>query len=96
MPDCEIPEEMKMYKVKIGRNTVKVIKILLFITKTEKTLLYTPIIRLYLQHDLRLTEVHQLIEYKQVKSFSQIPKEVANARRKTDKDYFKKWITFQK
>lgn len=96
MPECEIPEEMKMHKVKIDRNTVKVIKMLLFIMKKETTLLHTPIIRWYLQHDLRLTEVHQLIEYKQVKSFSQFPKEVANARRKTDKDHLKKWITFQK
>ena len=37
--------------------------------KAKMILLYTPMIRWYLQHGLRLTTVHQLVDYEQGKSF---------------------------
>ena len=46
-------------------------------------------IRWYLQHGLRLTEVHQLVEYEQGKPFSWFSEEVANARHDADKDLLK-------
>ena len=33
------------------------------VMKAKKILLYTPVLEWYLQHGLRLTVVHQLIEY---------------------------------
>ena len=60
IPDCSIPEEMRAYKEKTGRKTMKGTKKLLGM-KAKKILLYTPLIECYLQHGLRLTAVHQLI-----------------------------------
>ena len=55
IPDSDIPEEMKIYKEKIGRKTVKGTKKLLGVMKVKKILLYTLLIKWYLQHGLRLT-----------------------------------------
>ena len=44
IPDCDIPEEMKIYKEKTGRKTVKGTKKLLGVMKAKKILLYTPLI----------------------------------------------------
>ena len=59
IPDCSIPEEMRVYKEKTGRKTVKGTKKLLGVVKTKNILLYTPLIEWYLQHGLGLTAVHQ-------------------------------------
>ena len=90
--DRDIPEEMKIYKEKTGRKTVKGTKKLLGVMKTKKILLYTPLIEWYLQHGLRLTAVHQLIEYEPGMPFSWFPEELTNARHKTDKDSLKKQL----
>ena len=44
IPDCDIPREMKIYKEKTGRKTVKGTKKLLGVMKAKKILLYTPLI----------------------------------------------------
>ena len=88
--DCDIPEEMKIYKEKTGRKTVKGTKKLLGVMKAKKILLYTPVIEWHLQHGLRLTAVHQLIEYEPGMSFSCFPEEAANARCEADKDPLEK------
>ena len=67
-------------------------KKLLGVMKAKKILLYTPLIEWYLQHGLRLTAVHQLIEYEPGTPFSWFPEEVANARRDADKDPLKKQL----
>ena len=85
----DIPEEMKIYKEKTSRKTVNGAKMLLGVLKTKKVILYTPLIKWYLKHGLRLTAVYQLIEYKPGKPFSRFPEEVANARRKADEDPLK-------
>ena len=92
IPDCDIPEEMKIYKEKTGRKTVKGTKKLLGVMKAKKILLYTPLIKWYLQHGLRLTAVHQLVEYEPGKPFSWFPEEVANARHEAEKDPLKKQL----
>ena len=43
-----------------------------------------------LQHGVRLTAVHQLIEYEPGMSFAWFPEEKVNARREADKDPLKK------
>ena len=58
IPDRDIPEEMKIYKEKTGRKTVKGTKKLLGVMKAKKILFYMPLIAWYLQHGLRLTAVH--------------------------------------
>ena len=90
--DRDIPEEMKIYKETTGRKTVKGTKKLLGVMKAKKIVLYTPLIELYLQHDLRLTAVHQLIECEPGMPFSWFPEEEANARREADNDPPKKQL----
>ena len=90
------PQEMKIYKEKTDRKTAKGIQNLLGVMKTTNILLYTLLIKWYLQHDLRLTAVQEFIEYKPCKSFPWFSEEVANARREADKDLLKnKWLRFQ-
>ena len=88
--DRNILEEMKIYKEKTGRKTVKDTKKLPGVMKAKKILLYTPVLEWYLQHGLRLTAVHQLIENEPGMPFAWFPEEVANARREADKDPLKK------
>ena len=83
---------MKICKEKTGRKTVKGTKKLLGVMKAKKILLYTPVIEWYLQHGLRLTAVHQLIEYDPGMPFSWFPEEVANARCEADKDPLRKQL----
>ena len=45
-------------------------KKLLAVMKAKKIFLYTPLIEWYLQHELRLTAVHQLIKYEPGMPFS--------------------------
>ena len=92
IPDRNIPEEMKIYKVKAGRKTLKGTKKLLGVMRAKKILLYTPVIEWYLQHGLGLTAVHQLIEYESGMPFSWFPEEVGNARREGNKDPLKKQL----
>ena len=47
----------------------------------KKILLYTPVIKWYLQHGLRLKAVYQMVEYEPGQPFSWFPEDVANARR---------------
>ena len=73
---------------------MKVIKKLLGIMNAKKILLYTPLPKWYLQHGLRITTVHQLIEYEQGMPFSWFLEEMANARREVDKDSLKKQLGY--
>ena len=92
IPDCAIPEEIKIYKEKIRRKTVHGTKKLPGVMKVKKILLYTPLIAWHLQHELRLTAVHQLIEYEPDMSFSWFLEKVPYARREKDKDTLKKQV----
>ena len=86
IPDRNIPEKMKIYKEENWKKTVEGTKSLLGVMKAKKILLYTHLIEWYLRHGLRLTAVHQLIEYEPGMPFSRFPDEVANASCETDKD----------
>ena len=84
------------WRKKTGRKTVTGTKKLLGVMKAKKILLYTPLIKWYLQHGLRLTAVHQLAEYELGKPFSWFQEEVAKARREADKDLPQKnWVMSQ-
>ena len=60
IPDCDIPDEMKIYMEKTGRKTVKGTKKTLDVERAKKILLYIPFSKWYLQHGLRLTEANLL------------------------------------
>ena len=62
IPDCNIPKEMKICKEKTGRKAVKKTKKLLDVMKAKNILLNTPLIKWCLQHGLKVTAVHQLVE----------------------------------
>ena len=86
IPDCNIPEEMNIYNEKPGRKTIKGTKKLQGLMKAKKILLCRPLIKWYLDHGLRLTAVHQLVEYEPGKPILWFPEEVVNARSEADKD----------
>ena len=67
-------------------------KKLLGVMKAKKILLYTPLIEWHLQHGLRLTAVHHLIEYEPDMPFSWFPEKVTNAKHEADKDPLKKQL----
>ena len=86
----DIAEEMKIFKEKTSRKTLKGSKKLLGVMKAKNIILYTPLIKWYQKHGLKLTAVYQLIKCEPGKPFSQFPEEVTNARHKVDKDTLKK------
>ena len=92
IPDNCIPEEMKLYKKLTGRKTIKGTKKLLGVTKTKKILLYSPLLKWYLNHGMVITDVHHLIGYEPGRPFAWFPEEVANARRQADNDPSKKQL----
>ena len=52
----------------------------------KETLLYTPLLKWYLQHGLKITKFHVGIEYESVKCFQKFADEVSDARRAGDVD----------
>ena len=61
--------------------------------KAKNILLYTPLIEYNLQHGVKLTAVHQLIEYEPGMPFSWFPDTVANARHEADKEPLQKQLS---
>ena len=61
---------MNIYKEKTGRKTTEGTKKLLGVMKAKKILLYTPLIKWYLEHGLRITAIRQLVEHEPGKPFS--------------------------
>ena len=92
IPDECIPEYMKKYKKATGRKTVKGTKKLVGVMRASKILLYTPLIKWYLTHGLRITALHAVLQYVVGRPFEWFPVEVANARREGDKDCSKKLL----
>jgi hypothetical protein len=54
--------------------------------KGDKILLYTPLLKWYLEHGLEITKFYQAITYTPKKCFTRIVEEVSNARRAGDVD----------
>ena len=92
MPDNCIPEEMKLYKKLTGRKTIKGTKKLLGVTKAKKILLYSSLLKWYLNDGMVITGVHHLIGYEPGRPFAWFPEEVVNARRQADNDPSKKQL----
>ena len=92
VPDEQIPQHMKDYKINTGRKMIKNNKKLLGVMKTEKILLYSPLLKWYLNHGLKVTKIHRYISYISGRPFKWFPEEVSSARRDADNDKNKKQL----
>ena len=92
VPEDQIPQHMKDYKINTGRKMIKNNKKLLGVIKTEKILLYSPLLKWYLNHGLQVTKIHRYISYISGRPFKWFPEEVSSARRDADNDKNKKQL----
>ena len=92
VPEEQIPQHMKDYKINTGRKKIKNNKKLLGVMKTEKILLYSPLLKWYLNHGLKVTKIHRYISYTSGRPFKWFPEEVSSARRDADNDKNKKQL----
>ena len=92
VPEDQIPQHMKDYKINTGRKMIKNNKKLLGVMKTEKILLYSPLLKWYLNHGLQVTKIHRYISYTSGRPFKWFPEEVSSARREADNDKNKKQL----
>ena len=88
----QIPQHMKDYKINTGRKMIKNNKKLLGVMKTEKILLYSPLLKWYLNHGLQVTKIHRYISYTSGRPFKWFPEEVSSARRAADQDKNKRQL----
>ena len=86
VPEDQIPQHMKDYKINTGRKMIKNNKKLLGVMKAEKILLYSPLLKWYLNQGLQVTKIHRYISYTSGRPFKWFPEEVSSARRDTDQD----------
>ena len=92
VPEEQIPQHMKDYKINTGRKKIKNNKKLLGVMKTEKILIYSPLLKWYLNHGLQVTKIHRYISYISGRPFKWFPEEVSSARRDADNDKNKKQL----
>ena len=93
VPEDQIPQHMKDYKINTGRKMIKNNKKLLGVMKAEKILLYSPLLKWYLNHGLQVTKIHRYISYTSGRPFKWFPEEVSSARRAADQDKNKKQLS---
>ena len=92
VPEDQISQHMKDYKINTGRKKIKNNKKLLGLMKAEKILLYSPLLKWYLNHGLQVTKIHKYISYTPGTPFKWFPEEVSGARRAADNDKNKKQL----
>ena len=92
VPEDQIPQHMQDYKINTGRKKIKNNKKLLGVMKAEKILLYSPLLKWYLNHGLKVTKIHRYISYTPGTPFAWFPEEVSSARRAADNDKNKRQL----
>ena len=92
VPEDQIPQHMKDYQINTGRKKIKNNKKLLGVMKAEKILLYSPLLKWYLNHGLQVTKIHRYISYTSSRPFAWFPEEVSSARRDADNGKNKKQL----
>ena len=92
VPEDQIPQHMEDYKINTGRKKIKNNKKLLGVMKAEKILLYSPLLKWYLNHGLQVTKIHKYISYTSGRPFKWFPEEVSAARRAADQDKNKRQL----
>jgi hypothetical protein len=85
VPEAAVPQPMLDYLKRTGRKRSSTKK-LLGALEADGILLYTPLLRWYLEHGLELEAVYAIIEYKPEKNLAWFVEEVTEARRMGDKD----------
>ena len=80
VPEDQIPQHMKDYQQRTGRKMIRGTKKLLGVNKTSKILLYTPVIKWYVNHRLKVTAIHKYLKYQSGRPFSWFSEEVSSAR----------------
>ena len=86
VPDNLVPQHMHDYLKESGRKCFPDQKKLLGVLSAKKILLYTPLLRWYVNNGLEITAVYPTINYQPRKIFEWFVKEVADNRRKGDAD----------
>ena len=74
------------YLKKTGWKRIPGTRKLCGVMEAKKIMLYTPVLKWYLDHGLKVTAFYQFLEYKRGKPFAWFPEKVADARRQADKD----------
>ena len=92
VPEEQIPQHMKDYQINTGRKKIKNNKKLLGVMKAEKILIYSPLLKWYLNHGMQATKIHRYISYISGRPFKWFPEEVSSARRDADNDKNKKQL----
>ena len=92
VPEDQIPQHMQDYKINTGRKKTKNNKKILGVMKAEKILLYSPLLKWYLNHGLQVTKIHKYISYTPGRPFKWFPEEVSGARRAADQDKNKRQL----
>ena len=92
VPEEQIPQHMKDYQINTGRKKIKNNKKLLGVMKAEKILIYSQLLKWYLNHGLQVTKIHRYISYTSSRPFAWFPEEVSSARRAADNDKNKKQL----
>ena len=80
VPEDQIPQHMKDYQERTERKTIIGTKKLLGVTRATGILLYTPMLKWYLEHGLKVTAIHKYLKYESGKSFRWFPEVVSSAR----------------
>ena len=62
------------------------------VMKAEKILIYSPLLKWYLNHGLQVTKIQRYISYTSGRPFKWFPEEVSSARRAADQDKNKKQL----
>ena len=92
VPEDQILQHMQDYKIYTGRKKVKNNKKLFGVMKAEKILLYSPLLKWYLNHGLQVTKIHKYISYTSGRPFKWFSEEVSAARRAADQDKNKRQL----
>ena len=86
VPENMIPKYIKDYQKNTGRKTLQSSRNLLCVTKAEKILLYTPVLKWYLNHGLTVTGIYKYLKYKSSRPFSWFREELQVSRARRDGD----------
>ena len=70
VPEDQFPQHMKDYQERTGRKAIIGIKKLLGVMRSTEILLYTPMLKRYLEHDLKVIAIHKYLKYESGKPFS--------------------------
>ena len=76
-----IPFYIKENQERIGQKTILGTRKLLGVMRAEKILLYLPLLKWYLSHELKVTTIHKYLKYESGMPSEWFPEEVSQARR---------------